>query len=497
MPINLIVAVVQYKNKLAIGANGDLLVKIKEDIKFFKNITMSVPNSIVLMGRKTYYSIPQEYRPLINRYNFVLTNNNYLIKKYRLPKNHILKNLDKNIPYFMNFKTFEKFYNCNYNLTVFVIGGEQIYNKFLLIDKKYLIPSKLYITQVSGFKFDEEKHKNITFMNNFDSKYKLIGYSEKFTQKNLSARILHYKYYENYISEEYKYLNLAKNILENGKERIDRTGTGTISIFGNQLKFDISQNILLLTTKQVPFYSIVKELLWILQGNTDAKILQKQKVSIWDSNTSREFLDNCGLYHYPEGVLGAGYGFQLRFYGAKYSPSFADISKCDTNLIGGVDQLKYIENLLQNDPFSRRIMFSYWNPSDFDKTALLPCHIMCQFYVTQENNEKYLSCMLIMRSNDIFLGNPFNLGFYSLLTYILAKRSNMKPKELVYTCGDTHIYTNHIEQVKEQLLRNLRPLPAIKLLDSIINTDWKDITIDMFELIGYYPNSVIKAPMAI
>jgi thymidylate synthase len=298
-------------------------------------------------------------------------------------------------------------------------------------------------------------------------------------------------------TQEHLYFDLAANILRNGNEKNDRTEIGTISLFGTQLRFDISKSIPLLTTKQVPFNSIVKELLWILQGNTDAKILQRQKVGIWDGNTSREFLDNRGLHHYPEGVLGAGYGFQLRFHGAKYSPSFADTSKCDTSKIGGVDQLQYIEDLLQNDPFSRRIMFSYWNPSDFDKTALLPCHVMCQFYVTEENNERYLSCMLIMRSNDVFLGNPFNLVFYSLLTYILAKRCNMKPKELVYTCGDTHIYKNHIEQIKEQMTRVPRPFPCVKLDESIKTKDWVDITIDDFDLIGYFSHPSIKAPMAI
>ena len=285
--------------------------------------------------------------------------------------------------------------------------------------------------------------------------------------------------------------------MKNGNIRNDRTNTGTISLFGTHIRFDISKSIPLLTTKKVPFKMIIKELLWILQGNTDAKILQNQGVHIWDGNTSREFLDGRNLQHYPEGILGAGYGWQLRHQGANYSSDFADISKIDKNKIGGFDQLQYVEHLLKNDPFSRRIMFSYWNPTDFDKTALVPCHTHCQFYVTKENNIYYLSCQYYMRSNDIICGKPWNIVFYSVLTYILAKRCNMLPKEIIYTCGDSHVYSNHIEQVFEQVSRDPRPFPHIKINNSIIDKDWSEMTVDDFELVGYFPHSKIAAPMAI
>jgi len=242
---------------------------------------------------------------------------------------------------------------------------------------------------------------------------------------------------------------------------------------------------------------IIKELLWIMQGHTDAKVLQRQGVHIWDGNTSREFLDSRNLQHYPEGVLGAGYGWQLRHHGSKYNSDLADVSGIN-QLIGGFDQLTYVENLLKTDPFSRRIMFSYWNPSDFDKTALIPCHTQCQFYVTEERNQRYLSCMYGMRSNDVFLaGGSFNLVFYTVLTYILAKRHNMLPKEIIYTCGDCHIYSNHVHQVKEQLARDPRPFPKLKLDDSLVTKDWSDMSVDDFELIGYFPHPKISAPMAI
>ena len=290
-------------------------------------------------------------------------------------------------------------------------------------------------------------------------------------------------------------MSLMSNILNNGNKRSDRTETGTMSVFGNQMRFDISQSIPLMTTKRVPFKTIVEELLWFCRGDTDAKVLQKKGVKIWDGNTSREFLDKQGLSHYPEGVLGAGYGFQWRFQGAKYSHAFADTSVCDTSLIGGVDQLKYVEDLLRNDPFSRRIVISAWNPSDFDKTALVPCHILLQFYVEEINGEKCLSCQFYMRSNDVFLANVFNVVSYSVLTYILAKRVGMKPKDIVYTCGDSHIYLNHMEQVKLQLSREPRALPHMVLnpkVQSIFDFKYEDFTLE-----NYDPHPAIKAPVAV
>jgi thymidylate synthase len=187
----------------------------------------------------------------------------------------------------------------------------------------------------------------------------------------------------------------------------------------------------------------------------------------------------------------------MRFFGAKYSQAFADTSKVDTSKIGGFDQISYILDLLQNDPFSRRILMSYWNPPDFEKTALLPCHFNVQFYVEELNNQRYLSCHFTMRSNDLFLGHPFNIFSYAVMTYILAAKSNMKPKELVFTGGDVHIYKNHIEQVNEQLNRLNRPLPKLILNPAVKYKDFKDITIDDFNIVGYFPHGMIKAPMAV
>jgi len=290
-----------------------------------------------------------------------------------------------------------------------------------------------------------------------------------------------------------------KHILTNGNERKDRTSTGTISTFGNQIRFDISNTIPLMTTKRVPYKTIIEELLWFCRGDSDAKILQAKGIKIWDGNTSREFLDKRGLIHYPNGVIGPQYGFLWRHFGATYSPDFADSSKIDTSLIGGFDQLKYVEDLLQNDPFSRRIMISAWSPNQLNEQVLPSCHHTIQFYVEEDTHtqEKYLSCMFIMRSNDVFLANVYNVICYTILTYILAKKYNMKPKEIIYTCGDTHIYKNHIEAVQQQITNLPRPFPKLILDESIIHKDWKDITIDDFDIVGYFPHGTIKAPMAV
>jgi dihydrofolate reductase/thymidylate synthase len=497
--INLVACVTTYKNKLALGRHGQLLFKLKDDMNFFKNLTInslshnsSLKKNIVLMGRKTYFSIPMQYRPLNDRINIVLTRDNELIKLSPVPKNlELVKDI-----YYTDMDTFKRIYH-RYNPNVFVIGGSELYNTFLNQ------ADRLYITQVQtedgkDVKFIEGEEPDI-FMNHFTSDYQLIGMSEKYKGKYkdilLSYRVLHYRLSEK-MSEEYKYLNFMNNILSNGNERSDRTGTGTMSLFGNQMRFDISQSIPLMTTKRMPFKTIVEELLWFCRGDTDAKILQKKGIKIWNGNTSREFLDNRGLEHYPEGVLGPQYGFLWRHFGAKYSPNFADTSKCDSSLIGGFDQLKNVEHLLQTDPFSRRIMISAWSPDRLNEQCLPSCHYSIQFYVTEENNERYLSCMFVMRSNDT-LATCFNCVCYSILTYILAAKYNMKPKELIYVAGDTHIYKNHIEGVTEQLTRTPRPFPKVKLSESIKTKDWKDITIDDFELIGYFSHHSIKMPMAI
>ena len=493
MTISLIACVVKYRNKLVIGKNNELLVKLKKDMEFFKTITSNKIqdlHNIALMGRNTYYSIPINYRPLKNRINFVLSNESVFLNKYPLPKN--IKDLSIDNVYFLTLLQFQNFYQM-FNPNVFVIGGGQVYNLFL--NNAEFTIDKLYITEVTGLKIKDDT--NLITMSNFDFRYQLVSYSEKYKQDTLSYRILTYKYVNQGTTEEFQYFDLAKNILKYGNERTDRTGTGTVSLLGTQLRFDISSSFPLLTTKQVPFKAIVEELLFFLRGDTDAKILDKRGVKIWNSNTTREFLDNRGL-NYNEGVMGSMYGWSWRHFGAKYNEAFADTSKCDTSKIGGFDQLKHVEHLLKTDPFSRRIYISNLNPAESSKMVLEPCHTYIQFYVTEENGEKYLSAYFSMRSSDYFLAaTSFNTPSYILLVYILALKCNMKPKEIIYNAVDCHIYKNHVTQIKEQMSRVPRPFPCVKLDKSIKTKDWVDITYEDFDLIGYFSHPTIKAKMAI
>lgn len=497
MTINIITCVIPYKNRLAIGKNNDLLIKLKEDQRFFKKITTEslskfskLNKNVLLMGRKTWFSIPQEKRPLENRINLVLTRDNDLIKTAPYNNN---KKIENDV-YFLNYKQFLQFYK-KYNPNVFVIGGSNIYNMFLEENKK-LQAENIFLTEVKDYKLTVEPD---TFINVPDSRYKLVGYSNKFTTESCNYRILNYKLNnKSKCTDEFHYLDLAKKILKHGKERIDRTGTGTISKFVERLQFDISDGTLpLLTTKRIPIKSVVEELLFFCRGDTNAKILDKRGVKIWNANSTREFLDNRRLYTYKEGILGPIYSWQWRFFGAAYSQTFADTSLIDKSKIGGFDQLENVIHLLKTDPFSRRIIISAWNPADLDKMALPPCHYSIQFYVEEIGNQKYLSAHFNMRSTDVFLGLPFNIASYSLLVHIIAKKVGMKTKDLFYTGGDVHIYKNHIEQINEQLERNPRQFPKIHLNDSIKNADWESIKYSDFELIGYFPHGKLFAPMAI
>lgn len=256
-----------------------------------------------------------------------------------------------------------------------------------------------------------------------------------------------------------------QHILDNGTKKEDRTGTGTISVFGYQSRYDLSKGFPCLTTKKLHLRSIIVELLWFLQGDTNIKYLKDNNVSIWD-----EWADE-------NGNLGPVYGHQWRSWPAKDG--------------GTIDQITKLVDQLKKNPDSRRLIVSAWNVADVDNMALPPCHTMFQFYVA---NGK-LSCQLYQRSADVFLGVPFNIASYALLTMMLAQVVGLEPGEFVHTLGDAHLYSNHIEQANLQLSRECRPLPTMK-----INPDVKDIfsfKLEDFELVGYDPHPHIKAAVAV
>ena len=283
------------------------------------------------------------------------------------------------------------------------------------------------------------------------------------------------------------YCTLLQSILQNGVEKKDRTGTGTLSLFGEHLKLDISNQVPLLTTKKVPYKSCILELLWFIKGITNSKWLHDRHVHIWDSNSSQQFLNNNNASHLIEGDCGPNYSFQWNHFGDSYIDS-------QTTYTQGINQLDYIDNLLKTNPDSRRIFMSAWNPKDIPHTPLPPCHVSVQFYV--QNNK--LSCHVYQRSCDVFLGLPWNIFSYYVLTCIFAKRHHFELDHLYFSFGDVHIYKNHLTQVHQQLSRIPFDNNTILSLDDFIkNTDLQDIDLQHFTLQNYISHPKIPAPMSI
>jgi thymidylate synthase len=267
-----------------------------------------------------------------------------------------------------------------------------------------------------------------------------------------------------------QYLDLVSDILDNGVDRGDRTGTGTRGVFGRQMRFDLADGFPLLTTKKLHLRSIIVELLWFLRGETNVKWLQDRGVSIWD-----EWAD-------ADGELGPVYGKQWRSWAAPDGRT--------------IDQIAHVRDEIIQNPNSRRLVVSAWNPADVDQMALPPCHCLFQFFVAPNNKGGgKLSCQLYQRSADVFLGVPFNIASYALLTILMARATNLEPGEFVHSFGDVHLYSNHFEQARLQIARAPRALPKLQLNPSksdLFGWDYEDFT-----LTGYAPDAHIKAPVAV
>lgn len=262
-----------------------------------------------------------------------------------------------------------------------------------------------------------------------------------------------------------QYLDLMRKIRDEGATKTDRTGTGTRSIFGHQMRFDLSAGFPALTTKKLHLKSIVHELLWFLRGDTNIAYLKQNGVSIWD-----EWADE-------KGDLGPVYGHQWRSW-----------PKADG---GTIDQIAQVQEMIRRSPDSRRLIVSAWNPADVERMALPPCHCLFQFYVADGR----LSCQLYQRSADVFLGVPFNIASYALLTMMMAQATGLKAGDFVHSFGDTHLYLNHLEQVEMQLARTPRRLPTMRIDPSV--KDVFDFRFEHFELVDYDPHPHIKAPVAV
>jgi len=482
-----------------IGRENALPWRLRGDMGYFKKITSETRDedamNAVVMGRKTWESIPGKFRPLPGRLNVVLSRSGGLAEANdennngaeTLPEGVLVrKSIDDALSAISSSeKRIEK---------TFVIGGAQIYEEALRSEKCEAV----HLTEVEGeFECD-------AFIPKIDAtKFKLYGQSKPMIEKGTRFQFLTYVTADaesgkfrpkadevlpagcSIKHEEYQYLDMIREIIDQGAVKGDRTGTGTISTFGNQMRFDLRRSFPLLTTKRVFWRGVAEELLWFVAGETNANKLAEKKINIWDGNGSREYLDSIGLTEREVGDLGPVYGFQWRHFGAEYTNMHADYTG------KGVDQLAEVIHKIKNNPNDRRILLTAWNPAALKEMALPPCHMFCQFYVA--NGE--LSCQMYQRSCDMGLGVPFNIASYSLLTCMIAQVCGLKPGDFVHCCGDTHVYSNHVEPLEKQLACEPRPFPILK-----INPEKKDIdsfTFDDFEIVGYDPHPKIEMKMAV
>ena len=483
--MNLIVAYCKQNN--GIGFDNKIPWLLKNDLKNFQQITSKTfkdhTKNMVVMGRKTWDSIPDKHKPLKNRINVVLTRNKDIKLKYEIESYK-----DTHVKYDFNEILEVVKLNKNFNISnIFIIGGETLY-KMALESKEV---SKIYVTEVyKDFDCD-------TFFPKIDeNEFKLTYISKFYYESNNYYRYLEYvpitnnsiKIWKNV--EEEVYLKTLKNIITSGIQTDDRTGVGTYSIFGEKFTYNLEDTFPALTTKKIFLKGIFEELMLYLSGKTDNSILNDKNIHIWDGNTSREFLNNRGLYHYPEGDMGETYGFNFRHYGGFYGTCK------DDNRGKGFDQLEYVLYLIKHEPNSRRIIINLWNPATMNKAALPACLCFYQFYV--DTKHKKLNLQIYIRSSDYFLANNWNTLTGALLVNMICnlKDINLSPGKLTVITGDTHIYKNHIEQVNENLLRTPKPFPKL-IFNSGPKNSIYDYKYEDIKLIDYCPYKNIKAPMAV
>uniref|UniRef100_A0A0G4HTD0 Bifunctional dihydrofolate reductase-thymidylate synthase n=1 Tax=Chromera velia CCMP2878 TaxID=1169474 RepID=A0A0G4HTD0_9ALVE len=533
IPVNVVVAATTAT--FGIGVKGRLPWELPSDMNFFRRLTSEVTSTeekqnAVVMGRKTWESIPSKYKPLKNRLNVVISSS---LTSSDVPESvKLVKSLREALSLLQGDLR-------DRTEAVFIIGGASVYKaafesgvvsrvfwtrigvdiecdtfvpKFWSEDEegetdgkeggeketpKFRLVSLSESRAENGVPFDfavleneetvrsewqerqrEDSSSSLSFLSKFQRK-------ENKDEKEKLVPVEVFPLLRDRRHEELQYLDLIAELINFGVVQDDRTGVGVRSKFGRMMRFDLRETFPLLTTKRVFWRGVVEELLWFVRGDTNAKNLSDKKVRIWDANGSREFLDGRGLQHREEGDLGPVYGFQWRHFGAAYKDMHADYSG------EGVDQLSSVVETLKKNPNDRRLIVSAWNPSDLPKMALPPCHLLFQFYAA--NGE--LSCSLYQRSCDVGLGVPFNIASYSLLTMMVAQATGLKAREFVHFLGHTHVYKNHVEPLKTQLKRTPRPFPVLK-----INPEKKDLdSFDAsdFELDGYRPWGKIEMEMAV
>lgn len=475
-----------------IAKNGQIPWSIKEDMHFFYDVTTTKnnstdPSNVIIMGKNTWMSLPDKSRGFKNRINIVVSSK---LSQTDLDVTNVTNSQARVV------KSFNAGINMARNMgvrNIFISGGTQIYEEGL--DK--CIINNLYLTKIRAdyqcdkffpmfmlsYLFNHSHNliyeKDFRLTDNISNKSQLVSFKKYSTDE--------YIWNDNNNAEETAYLDLLKNTIKNGSERVTRNST-TLSTFGNKLEFDLSEGFPLLTTKKISLYNIFHELMFFVRGQTNTNILKDMGINIWNDNTSRKFLDSVGLSNRSEGDMGEMYGFQWRHFGANYE----GYNKKYHNQ--GFDQLAYCLELIKTDPQSRRIVMTTYNPSQAKEGCLFPCHgVFLQFYC--DGNK--LSCMMTQRSADIFLGLPYNIASYALLTHMICEIVNndttylgpkLSPGRLIISMGDIHLYHSHYSQAIRQILRQPRNFPELSFnrqVTRIEDFEFKDLELKEYNC---YPN---------
>ena len=478
--------------------------QLKGDLRRFRQLTTTLQPSLVeeksaaspstnavLMGRRTWESIPVHLRPLKARLNVIITAAQAeRVQEDTAGYDNVL--IASSLPHALSLLSSPP--HSSAVESIFLIGGASLI-------REALGSSQLRVVHLTQVLKDLDCDTFIPPIAAFPS-FTLTHVDEVMFEEGIPYQFLTYERSAapagavpvsspqpavpaSSNAEEQQYLDLVRRVLDSGARKGDRTGTGTLSVFGAQLRFDLSSSFPLLTTKRVYWKAVVEELLWLVRGCTDSKALAARKVHIWDDNGSRAFLDRLGFHQREEGDLGPVYGHQWRHFGAPYVD-------CHTDYTGqGVDQLAGLIHTIKTNPNDRRLLMSAWNPLDLPLMALPPCHVLVQFYV----HDGRLSCQMYQRSCDLGLGVPFNIASYSLLTLMMAHVCGLQPGTFVHTLGDAHVYLNHVEALEEQLRRTPKPFPQVRLRRRVEDID--GFTLNDFELDDYSPHDNIKMKMAV
>ena len=489
-------------NNNNIGYQNKLIYGIPEDLQYFRNITSFTKDknkkNAIIMGRKTWDSIPSKIKPLKKRLNIILSRTERK-ENPESPNNEIkwYSSLQKSIIGTRKNKNIEN---------IFIIGGESLYKQTFqllpIIDYLYIteinhdlqLPNPIKFPQYNSSNFYlqsvyQQKYQNITYLNNqtiAELTCRYCVYANKMVTKKVSTLNYYdlYLYHNMLNTQEFQYLKLLNDLIVSGDKRQSRNSI-TYSNFGVRMEFDLKNNIIpALTTKKLAWKTVIKELLWFISGDTNNKTLTQQKVRIWNGNSSREYLDSIGLTEREEGDLGPIYGFQWRHSGAEYKDCLTKYHN------QGVDQLMECIRQIKENPYSRRMLVCAWNPKDLKLMALPPCHVLFQWYVSSEGE---LSLQLYQRSGDMFLGVPFNIFSYSILIYMVAQVTGLKPGKFIHIIGDCHAYECHLDAIKTQLNRIPNQFPKLSINKKVTEID--KFTIDDFKLIDYCYHRPIKALM--